>query len=615
MTIIDETVPDQQKEDAFEVDERMKALSSIYELTDSIIAGEKISVSVGARHNTQAPAWTTGADIFINTATIGLSDFDDVVRLHGLNFHELAHVLYTPRSGTVLAQWCIDRNLQPALNVLEDQRIESMLTTRYPSTAPWLSAAVMRWVTADASALDKGYIFVRGRRYLPGQLRGLLRRHFQRKDLLPRIDAVIDAYRLLAFPSDYDKAKPLVREMQCILDELGRSMPPDPNGHSECPWHLPEKGRPVSVKEQRKLRDRMGSEPENKGESGSDGSPKDGQDPSASQPGDGESQDTTDEYVKDSSDGVSEHSIASSDERADALEAVEDMLDALMESEEVRTDVRRTLKTLASAGGSDVLPRSKFFNHRPLEDFVLLERQLTRTLARLSEEAEPGWHRRQDMGRLNVVRWAIERDPEEAFDRWDEGVIDAIDIEAVLMLDSSGSMGAVIEQAFNAMWVTKRAFDAVDISTTVITFDGSSEIVYSRDERAEADLIRYAYKGGGTNPAGGLNQALRILSSSRKAHKLLVVLTDGYWSESLDEFGITSDEYIQRMNDLGATTAVGFISPGLEELMEQGIDVQAEIAQHRHNGRITGLANYKNLVPFVGDIVTGLIRQRLRAAR
>ena len=621
MTILEHDIETEEEErDAFLIDQRMKALASVYQLADSIIAGERITVKVGAA-STKTPAWTTGTEIFINTSALDIDDFDDLVRLHGLNFHELSHVLYTPRQGTNLAQYCIDEGYMPAFNLLEDQRIESMITTKYPSTAPWLTAAVMRWIASDAGALGMGYLCVRGRRYLPGQLRGMLRSTFEHRELLPEIDRIVDAYRLLVFPTDYDAAKTLIAQMHRVLNKMGSTMPSDPNGHCESPWHICDKGRPAPVKEQRGLRDRMGSESSKKdtedtekaeGEGGPadlDGMSGETSDPSDSSPS---SSSSPADQGQDSSAG--DGSAESNPVHDQVREQVKKMLDDLLNSEEVTDDIKRTRKSIETSMGAASLPRSKHFELEPLPDYVFMERRLTQTMTLLQEEAEPGWHRREDFGRLNVVRWTIERDVTEAFDRWDEGVTDAVDIEAVILLDASGSMNCSITQASNAMWVLKRAFDAVDISTTVIAYDGSSETLYDSQERATLS-VRQPNKGGGTNPVDALNQASRIFSASRRTHKLLIVLTDGQWAYGADRFGLSSNDYIQRMGEDGVVTALGYIDSLLQDRIEQGVDVDYLIEANRHNCRIAGLADGNNLVPFISDIVTGLIRSRIRNAR
>lgn len=628
------TKPETEAALSIEVDERMKALAAVYQTADSVIAGERVTVSVGRWTKTMAPAWTTGTGIFINADKVDTRDLEDIVRMHGLNFHELAHVLYSPRAGTVLMQWAMDEHHMPALNILEDQRIESMLTLRYPSTAPWLTAAVLRWVMEDPKAWDRGYMFVRGRRYLPGKLRGVMRAGFCAPALLPRIDAAIDTYRRLVFPTDYDAAKACVKEMTAILREINVSDLSDPNGHTVCPHHVADTGRPVGVKEQRQLRDRMAPPPEAPGPEAGAEPPTDSQDSpngkdgstESSPPADGQSMPMGDLNGSDGTEPSSSPGAGNGEESARPqsrdMDALEDMLDQVLSDPEVLQDFRKTQRIIAEAVGAEVIKRSTAIrNDPPMPDFALMSHQLARSLDRLREEAEPGWERRVDSGRLNVVRWATDRDPEEAFDSWNDGVADAVSIEAVVMLDASGSMGQVKEFANNAMWVLKRAFDHVDISSTVIVYDVTSEILYGNDEQATT-LVRSAWdKGRGTEPTMGLQQAARILAGSRKSQKLLIVLTDGEWHYGEDEFGWTADAYINRMNESGVVTALGYMhtTPCYDDQFKQIPPTQEVIlqavAQNRHDCRIAAPADGHNLVPFIANIVTDMIRTKILVSR
>lgn len=627
-----------------EVDERLKALASIYQLTDFIIAGERLTVTVGQYNNTKVPAWTTGTEIVLNAAQFDSHDFDDLVRFHGLNFHELAHVMFSPRAGTSLVQWAMEHFYAQAFNILEDQRIESLMTTKYPSTAPWLSASVLRWVLNDPNAVDLGYMFVRGRRYLPGELRGLLRSRFVRPEFISDINRIIDAYRRLVFPSDYTAARALIQEFDTILRQLyvDHGSVPDPNGHSEHPHHQPDTGRPVPVKDQRNLRDKMTEPKQDEGKpspsEASDEDKEEGESEDAAGSGESESEesnenadeqsnrpngsgrgDSSDDNDPDSKDNDDEEQRpgtgvgGQSGDLREVRDAVEDMLSDLLSSDEVRKDIRQVQRQIRIATGADVLPMTHYFEQEPLPEYSMMSHQLIQTLGRLREAGDPGWHREEDYGRINVIRWAIDRDPHTAFDRWDEGVNDICDIEAVIMLDSSGSMGCVAEQAFNAMWVLKRSFDAVEVSSTVIVFDHESNVLYKNGEQA-SPLVRTSFRGGGTDPVDGLNQAARIFASSNKTHKLLVAITDGQWGWHTDDYGLRSEDYIDRMNDAGVITALAFI-PGLDPEHVTNEYLIELARENSHHAKIAAAAYGDNLVPFVANIVTDLMRSRLLAHR
>jgi len=126
---------------------RIEAMARLFTKSDSVLAGSHINVVVYDKPNgIQAPSWTDGKTITFNRALIGdVADVDDIIRVTGLNYHELAHVLYTPRPDRPIVQAVIAEGMNNAFNLLEDQRIETFLTAQYPSTIPYLVSTFMRF--------------------------------------------------------------------------------------------------------------------------------------------------------------------------------------------------------------------------------------------------------------------------------------------------------------------------------------------------------------------------------------------------------------------------------------------------------------------------------------
>lgn len=641
--------------DRQDIDQQLKALSSIYQTTDSILAGEKLKVNV-VHSDMEVPAWTDGTTISLNLTQVNRTDFEDVVRLHGLNFHELAHVRYTPRKGTALVTWVLDYGYMRAFNVLEDQRIESLMTIRYPSTSPWLTAAIMRWVVGTPDAIPGAYAFVRGRRYLPGLLRGELRRVFLAPELLPEIDEIVDAYRRLAFPNDYDQAKDLIRRFDNVLRSMSAKMPdgtglPDPHGHHQHGGEVLDKGRPVSVVEQRRVRDKMTqdtspSQPvedqdqddlddvdaaHDGADTDADTDDTDGQghgqdmyqDPGLPAPGQsdadaGSSHQEEEEEQADDEDTTHQGGLGTGGSSFDidrVRDLAEEMLDDLFDSDEVYDEVRRTQRRVRTFGGAKPLPKPPWMSEckDPDPKFATTAHRLRATMQRLRSQADPGWHREESYGRLNPARFAVSGDLDTAFDRWEEGVHDALDIEAVVLVDYSGSMGEVFNNVANSMWAIKRAMDAVDISCTVVAFESQCWTLYGADERATGK-IRDPETSGGTNPLPGLEYAARLMSESTRRHKIVIAITDGDWDYRVDEFGMRSDDYIKKMTDSGVLTAVGFIAdPDWFREEDLTPERRKELArENSHGATIAQPADGENLVPFVSSIVTNLVRAQLR---
>lgn len=641
--------------------ERLAGLASLYQGTDRILTGERLTVVIEDYPGAPA-AWTDGNRIHVNRAEIDSVDFDTIERMHGLNFHELAHVLYTPRRNTSLTAWAVDNGFMRSFNMLEDQRIETLLSTRYPSTVPWLTAAIARWVVGDPEATQTGYLLVRGRRYLPGTFRGAFRAAFIRQDLLADIDRIVDDFRRLIFPNDYDRGQALIEEFDAIIKAVQASTPDDPQGggsnsvscpfgHGQRPTETLGTGRPKGPTEQRSTQQRasegedevlppavaedVDDDDDDDDVDGNDGAPSDSDDHDESD-GDGAGNDTDDEDDADSDeDGDSAPSQSGSGTGTDApasdapststssspaksggrtagrgagdelLDIAQRVLDEVRADSEVTEDIQRSLRQVAGHGGSDTLSKAKWNLITPEESYRSMYGSFRKILDRLRQQAEPGWHTREVSGKINVARWTRERDVSTAFDAWDEGVHDATDLEVVILLDESGSMGTLIGEATNAMWVTKRALDHVGASTTVITFDDTSRTLYHRTDRAEADNVRFSYRSGGTDPVDGLAQAARIFARSRAGQKVLIVFTDGDWYPRADEDDVTSDQYIQKMNRSGVLTALGFMTD--PRYFPNGTDITYADHGTQIHANVTGDA----LVPFMQSLVTNVIKRRL----
>jgi hypothetical protein len=133
-----------KSEEAQEAALRLGALCRVYEQADRVLTGDPLIVNVV--QGGPAPAWSDGAAIYLNSEQINEMDLETLTQVSGLNYHELAHHLYSPRRGTELMKWVMDNNYMESTNMLEDQRIETLLCARYPSVAPYLTATCSRWL-------------------------------------------------------------------------------------------------------------------------------------------------------------------------------------------------------------------------------------------------------------------------------------------------------------------------------------------------------------------------------------------------------------------------------------------------------------------------------------
>jgi hypothetical protein len=83
----------------------------------------------------EAPAWSGASTVTFNSRVIGdLNDAKSIAGVKGLDLHEISHILYTSREGSEIFDFVSDNNYFMAYNALEDQRIETLFTAKYPST-------------------------------------------------------------------------------------------------------------------------------------------------------------------------------------------------------------------------------------------------------------------------------------------------------------------------------------------------------------------------------------------------------------------------------------------------------------------------------------------------
>jgi uncharacterized protein with von Willebrand factor type A (vWA) domain len=149
------------------------------------------------------------------------------------------------------------------------------------------------------------------------------------------------------------------------------------------------------------------------------------------------------------------------------------------------------------------------------------------------------------------------------FDQWDTGS-DNTDIESVILLDNSGSMGGYMGKVCENAWIIKRGIEYIDGSVTVFNFHSDSEIIYNRKDKAKPRNFRSLHSRGSTNPLKALIEAERILTTSDKRIKIAFIVTDGEWDKTAE-----CDEVIARLNKSGVVTCVVFMGDyeGIRQLI------------------------------------------------
>ena len=230
-----------------------------------------------------AIAYTDGDGIFLNLSwflhhvvakalSLESDDRDDAklawVVFKGIVFHELSHILFTPRQTQKpmpqlkkLAEesdrFGYEALLYKAMNILEDSRIESLFTLRYAPAKPVLTAVVREAILDDSNAdSPMAALLLHGRKYLPLDVRVAADQAFIDRSavkgweqLAHKILAMIDEYLLLTFPADADRAIEIIVAIADFLGGEGRDA--DRQLRSFDDHTSMKSGKPASPAEQR----------------------------------------------------------------------------------------------------------------------------------------------------------------------------------------------------------------------------------------------------------------------------------------------------------------------------------------------------------------------------
>lgn len=547
---------------AEERDYKLERLAGMYERANRVLSGRRdLGVTWVSKAPIPAAAWTAaeasvGKDPHVMKARRRPSkhmsicfnkgmlappgtpiDRDFIVRLTGVNYHELCHVMWTPFKG--LPDWfkqvgaskttrrgVTGSELQQAFNMLEDQRIESMLLAMYKGLSPYFVTMLAEYVI-NASEPDKLWPLLHGRRYLPQEVRDQFRGIYANQPAIPHLEKIIDEYRLLRKPLNDNPTRELIEDFAYYM-RLAGSMPDDPFGHGSHPC-VQVGGSGDEVPDYIVQANIDQTDAQDSGEAEGEGS--------GDKDGEGEG-----------SGGVGA-----------AIDAAEDALNQAKSSQQVNGDVRDAQSQMnggntAGMGSSTI---NRVFEKQVRSDITATSARVVREFEEIVEQNDPGWHTHKSSGRINVQRAMQGADLDTVFDVWDEGVHDTESMEVVILLDASGSMsGTPIENASAASWIIKHALDGFENAvTTVLSFeDDTCEVVYDNAERAASNTFRTYSGGGGTDPARALNNALGMFHFSNRKHQILFILSDGEWGNEQN-----SERIIDKMNGAGVVTASMFM--------------------------------------------------------
>lgn len=569
---------------------RFQAIAGVYQTADSVLTKSSITVTAGDFSNMEsmgeAPAFNDGKTIYLNTDVLAEIDDNSLISLNGINYHEVAHILWSPRGNSEFGRKITAGGYQTSFNILEDLRIETLMTARFPSTTLSLTQSVLTYIMSNPDPSDS-FPLIRGRRYLPIEVRQLsadlyVARHGTAH--ANNVARIVDEYRLLTYPSDYERGYDLIVEFHNLL----KLADPKNKTEGQCGSRpMLKSGRPESNDKQNNIANRA----KNMDKKAEDIPPNAEPSAGAGAGVEGESQDY---------DPLMERTEMDKQ----FADVVREAIKSVMKSKQAKTEARQLRSAIREsdrAGRTDLKATAELL---PVDNaYRVASKAFGQELSKLRIDSDPHWDIEKPVGRLNINRVMNMdiNDINTVFDEWREGR-DEFNIEAVIMCDTSGSMGNVIKEVSQSMWAIKRALEEIDGKVTVIGFSDKTKLVYGSNERATSQY-RFWYDGGGTDPLDALLDAEAILESSRRKTKLLFVITDGEWSRSDD-----CDSTIKRINNIDGTISQIVFITSSEWIMEQAVtDREATMKRYRHHAHSIELVSKPNeLVSVARNILRSL---------
>ena len=530
----------------------------VLEKTDRILGVPDIRVQV--KHSQiGAPAYTDGKTITINTnfepMMSGIKngfDAKTVMMTTGLNYHELAHCLFTPRVDSPLANRVRHAGAFMAFNALEDQLAETRFVSLYTPARHYFTALISQYMLNSMAGISEdellafNYPLVAGRLFLPHGMRKRFREGFHSPSVLDKIDDLVAEYKTLIYPHDEGRMHDVIIEFDRILKQTNSNTqvptPHDDLQQGDVDVDRAEEAVAAGEYEDQETEEEEaeGEEEGSAGDEGDDdqesqgssagdeeegeaeGEDQEGDQPSgestSNQPGEVENAEPTEEDWKQDLEDMLNNAL---DEEIEGMEEeLQDRIEAIREE-------GRNYQVQGDESGHSILPPTPEYHQivaRCADEFRTIELQHS-----------PGWMLDQRRGKLDPRKYVKAlRGDEHVFKKWREGVHDALDFEVVFLVDQSGSMMYTkIEEASVALWILQRTFDDCDGTTTVLGFSEPDELqlLSQRNTRAKRDQIPKYPTIGSTFIGAAVEEAARILSISQRKIKFCVIVSDGGFND------------------------------------------------------------------------------------
>lgn len=529
---------------------RVGALMATYQRLDRTISGVDV-VTHYEPNQSSITAYTDGINIHFGNRAIApdvVNDAQALLALDGLNYHELCHVMYTPRTNDIPSWIRTNSARKSAWGILEDQRIETIFTTLYPDNKPYLRMAVIRHILQVKEQNHTNvFLLLYGRKYLYRSMIKTAENSYFDPARIDEAKDIIDSY--IALDGNINAQPDVYRD---LIDRFINLLPKDDDGEPSELANMfghgeggEEHGTGLNQGKQivinlKDIKKSTGDAPSDEG------------DPIDTNAVDGDSEDDND------ANGVSQPGKGHGsldDDSEDLIDVANKAKEAVMDSIEVINHVRATQRVFRNDEGKmyslGVKPAG--YNHgEPDARLNNIVTKVSEKYRALLEDADPGYISSQAYGRISIDRVMRDSPIDSVFDRWEDNQTDATDIEVVIGLDVSYSMGSAGNELGQVGWCLKRAIGSLGerCKVSVFTYSSGFNELYSRDSEA-GQKVRIPIINGGTQPIHFLDHAEHIFTNTNRKNKVMIMMTDGEWEQAS-----VCDAKIDELNKSGVVTGL-----------------------------------------------------------
>jgi len=446
--------------------------------------------------------------------------------------------------------------LHHAWNILEDQRMETLVVDSVPRISAYLRSMIYTHLLGDEEGNEEGqWIMFAGRQYLPDFLRShalvkFIKIHGADKakqwhDIVEKYKTSTDAFHMVCTALD----------AMDFLSALGDNdySTSEHRDRKESHWwetaqqmeKSPEATPSNACQPSSEDLDKMTGE---SNEGSGDGSSK----PAESKSSTSDQQSDKDKVAdRGGSHGVSEqdHSnrdngkgaSATGDHDMHATQNVRDMvqedLNNIRQQQRNDADNKRTLSNTNQRWNSSdgELPEEPSIGTAFTSEMLQVSSQLTigikQALTELETASQPAWQSHQESGVIDALAYRTKQTGALDYHRQLDGDANSgIDLHVSMLSDVSGSMsGENIQELSVGIYAMRMACDELGITTSFVNWSSGAYRVWDEEEVAP---VIWA-PSGGTDPTPALQAAMWHNERGASAH-LIFVFTDGQFGYNVD---------------------------------------------------------------------------------